>query len=145
VPGKSIEDVAELELGGSDKDGERRTGLSAGRVVGLYEAKSERKTQFQDVTSTFSQVMSPWHTPAPCAWATASSSWYATHSCGAATGTVTRQPPTVARGRWAASDYHWPCSCGNTHSMRNTGTERVISSCMVHEVKPVRSAGAARR
>ena len=63
-----------FELDNSDEVGPVRTGLSAGSVVGLYEAKSERKTQFQEVTSTFSQVMSPWHTPAPCAWATASSS-----------------------------------------------------------------------
>ena len=40
-----------------------RTGLSAGRQVGLYDAKSARKTQFHDVTSAFSHFRSPWTRP----------------------------------------------------------------------------------
>ena len=37
--------------------------------------------QLQDVTSTFSHLMSPWHTPRACAWATACSSWQEIQSC----------------------------------------------------------------
>lgn len=38
---------------------------TSGRYVGLKDAKSVSMTQVQDVTITFSDFTSPWHTPAP--------------------------------------------------------------------------------
>ena len=40
-----------------------------------------RKTQFQEVTSTFSVLMSPWHTLRSWHWATACSSWNVIQCC----------------------------------------------------------------
>jgi hypothetical protein len=43
------------------KKKEKSAGLSSGRKVGLKEdEKSERYSQFQAVTRTFSVLMSPW-------------------------------------------------------------------------------------
>lgn len=41
------------------KKNEKSDGSSSGRYVGLYDAKSVRYIQFQDVTSMFSDLMSP--------------------------------------------------------------------------------------
>ena len=40
-----------------------------------------RKTQFQEVTNTFSVLMSPWHTLRSWDWATACSSWKVIQCC----------------------------------------------------------------
>ena len=59
------------------KKNEYVAGLSSGKKVGLKEAKSVRKTQFQLVTRTFSSLMSPWQMPCLCACWMARSSWNA--------------------------------------------------------------------
>ena len=45
------------------KKKEKSAGLSSGKYVGLKDAeKSDKKSQFHDVTSVFSVLMSPWKT-----------------------------------------------------------------------------------
>ena len=44
---------------------EKSAWSSSGKYTGLKDAKSVNSSQFQDVTNTFSDLMSPWHTPSP--------------------------------------------------------------------------------
>ena len=65
--------------------------------------------QLQDVTSTFSHLMSPWHTPRACAWATACSSWQEIQSCTARLQSVCASRGGKPQGlHWL---FRWPFVC----------------------------------